>query len=791
MSTARLCGYDVNGIRDLCARNWMVLPGEEEVFGNEFISRGGLFSAVVRLDSGGKDHWIGGKPAANAPHGRGDGWGVIGRSDKRIAVLDLLSGRADNLIALGGAFTGLAKGARINAVAIDEVASGSEEHQERLLSALAQARVANPMLIWRSVLAVLQYMTTEQVQERSVIGVVSHGVDGLRLQRLRILKQSGVAKEVLAPERRQAAVQVPFELDYSALARLARHSVLGGQALSSRTEHLVKARSVGKLVLGEPCAPELLRRSNGNWDILDAEGALKVGVPELSPEDFALLADCDVVLFESLSVGHIRDIAVRSVENALGRSVQALEPEAVAQGALEAARRISVGNPVFFDFLPKISTIVYAGGEPKNFDLIDDNETLLAGKLYRSPEPARLGLPGGQSEVSVYLHKEGQLWPRKATVSIGDALSADTPVSLFVEQKPVAGRARIIVDAGSIGRQFFVDWDQAEEIHKSWEEIIQDQDTFKPSIPNKLTLECSNLAWEESARSQSLYDVLTMNVKRDKVDWATLAQKLTARPNQTYCISSEGALPPEVDLGAEAQLNILTERALAETKERLSGKRYDDNEALKFLTWQFKRAPEVVGDMLLDCLSTRDKSGPQHPFILGPMSWVLIYYGAARIISGASREKCLIDAIFSRPIEIWRREVEVAALATLLSRSDTAPLAMTEDKVDRAAKRVLDELRRVIGTNYFRFLYIPFLLVGLLRYRLVDGFCLVKGHDPRVEELQAAIRDVLADLWNLARRDPKIERQLAVRGPLLEQILEELEGKGSNPDLLIDLFHAT
>lgn len=791
MSKARLCGYDVNGIRDLCARNWMVLPGEEEVFGHEFISRGDIFGGVVRLEAGGKDHWVGGKSAASAPHGRGDGWGKIGQTDNRIPVLDLLSGRSDNPMALGGAFTGLAKGARINAVAIDEAESGSEEQQERILSALAKARISNPMLIWRSVLAVLQYMTTEPVQERSVIGVVSHGLDGLRLQRLRILRQSGALRDVLAPERRQAAVQVPFELDFAALATLARHSVLRGLALSSRTEHLVKARSVGKLVLGEPCAPELLRKNNGDWEILDAQVPLSSSIPCLSSDDFALLSDCDEVLFESLAVGYIRDLAVRSVENALGRSVMALEPEAVAQGALEAARRISVGDPVFFDFLPKISTIVYADGEPKNFDLIDDSETLLAGKLYRSPEPARLGLPSGQSEVSVYLRKEGQTWPRKATVSIGDALTADTPVSLYVEQKPAAGRARIISDGSSIGRQFFVDWDQAEEIHKSWEEIIADQDTFKPSIPNKLTLACSNLSWKESARSQSLYDILSKNIKRDKVDWATLAQKLTARPNQTYCISSEGALPAEVDLGAEAQLDFLTKRALAETDERLSGKRYDDNEALKFLTWQFKRAPEVVGDMLLDCLSTRDRAGPPHPFILGPMSWVLIYYGAARIISDEQREKRLLGAIFSRPIDTWQRQVEVASLATLLSRSDTAPLAMREEWVDLAATRVLDELQGVIGTNYFRFLYIPFLLVGLLRYRLVHGFSFVKGHDPRAEEFEAAIRDVLADLRKLARRDPKIERQLAVRGPLLEQILEELEGKGRNPDLLIDLFNAT
>ena len=86
MSKARLCGYDVNGIRDLCARNWMVLPGEEEVFGDEFISRGDIFGGVVRLEAGGTDHWVGGKPAASAPHGRGDGWGRVGQAVETVVV---------------------------------------------------------------------------------------------------------------------------------------------------------------------------------------------------------------------------------------------------------------------------------------------------------------------------------------------------------------------------------------------------------------------------------------------------------------------------------------------------------------------------------------------------------------------------------------------------------------------------------------------------------------------------------------------------------------------------------
>ena len=218
----------------------------------------------------------------------------------------------------------------------------------------------------------------------------------------------------------------------------------------------------------------------------------------------------------------------------------------VALGALEAARRISTGAPVYFDFLPRLSTIVHGSQGAANFDLIDASETLEAGRLYRSPKPATFGIPAGHTDISIFLNKEAAGHPRKARVALGAELKETTPVSLWVEQKPAAGRARITLDAPELSRQFLVDWDAAEEDPRPWADIIADLETPPPSVPNRLDLKCGMRPWDDSPRGPGLRALLASEVDAVNVDWKSLSDKLSARPFGEYCISSDGQLPDEV-----------------------------------------------------------------------------------------------------------------------------------------------------------------------------------------------------------------------------------------------------
>ena len=130
---------------------------------------------------------------------------------------------------------------------------------------------------------------------------------------------------------------------------------------------------------------------------------------------------------------------------------------------------------------------------------------------------------------------------------------------------------------------------------------------------------------------------------------------------------------------------------------------------------------------------------------------------------------------------MWQRET--AALAFMLSRSETAPRQLTRHNVELLARRVLLEVRENIGTTYNKFHYAPFLLVGLIRWRMVDRHALVIGTDPVADTLAKATRRTLADLAHQSRASAQ-----GKYGVILEQILEELQGQGSNPDLLLDIY---
>ncbi|WP_438992360.1 hypothetical protein [Lentibacter sp.] len=365
--------------------------------------------------------------------------------------------------------------------------------------------------------------------------------------------------------------------------------------------------------------------------------------------------------------------------------------------------------------------------------------------------------------------------------------AAATPVKLSVEQVPAAGRARFIVNAPSLARQFIVDWDAAKEVQRPWNELIEELGAFSATIPDRLILPCGMEAWEDNDRDQGLSSLLAENSERDEVDWGELARKLAARPNKRYCISSDGELPSEVPDEARNLLDTLTQRALEHVQARVNGDIIANNESLKFLTWQFRRSPAPLPNMLLKAWDARSPLF-NHPFVTHAMNWVLVYQGFGRTCRTQEEERIALSRIFLRDVQSWTYREETAAAAFLLSRSETAPLLLERQDVERLAERVIIEFKAELGTDYTRFNYAPFLLGGLLRWRLKEKNALVVGQDKLADELRDAILKTRRDFARNRNRNERFTRAANRYDPLLEQLLEELEGQGSNPNLLVDLF---
>lgn len=785
MTKRKLCGFDVNGWRDFAAKNWQSLPGQGEEIGPLNVVPSGPLSSVVRVGEENRTRWIGGPQADKAPHGQSWGWGDVGAADRRVYVRALLEMRDDDVNKLSSCFAGLALGAAYNVLSIDEGLDGSEAAQEHLLEALDSGQFRNGSLVWRPVLAVLYAIERGLVSEGHSVGVVCHDRKGVAIQKLRIRSARGV----LAPERREAATPVPCDVGYENLIRAARTAAIGGDGTMSRTAHRAIARSVGKAALGIQCQPEILRVQNGDWEVLDLSGYDAAATVNDTLDDLDLYG-CDVVLFETLTERRLKERMIVGVERASPASVTALPATAVAYGALFAAQRAADGVPIFFDFLPRLSTIVFGPSGAKNFDLIRPDETLEAGRTYRSPEPASLAIPAGQENVSVYLRKEAAPPPRKATVEIGTPLREKAAVSLWVEQKPAAGRAKILMEAPDLGRNFTIDWDEAQEDDRSWETIIESLDT-RASIPPRLILPCGMLPWEDSERSDGLFTLLKTQSVRRAVDWDTLARKLSQRPFGQYCISSDGDLPSEVGPEDLGRLDILTDKALDITLKRLAGEAgpgTENNAALKFLTWQFHRCPPEVASWLIDCVKTVEQT---HPFVQHQASWVLVYQGLGRIVRGRDAERRAMELLLSTDIENWVWNRQSAGMAFLLSRSDTAPIYLGRRDVERLAKRTVADFQRNIGGEYTMFNYAPFLLAGLLRWRLVEPTALLSGIDPLATDFLAIVEKVEQDLSGRRRPSANLQKRRAKFLPILRDLKDELLGEGTNPNLLLDIYTAS
>ena len=772
----RLVGFDLNGWRDQAMRNWIEKPGEGETFNEGTLISAGIGGIVVTLDDGAREgEHVGGAQARLAPHGRGSGWGEIGTDARRVRVSDLLTNPQQNIRALAAALSGLARESAVGVMAIADTGRDMEHAQEALLDAMRQARTRRRLLVWRPVLAVLASLDLDIMQTVTTVGIVSHDDTGFATQKLIIRRGS-----ITAPERREVGRIHPCDLGLSGLRARAVAALQGALPPGVGAEHLVQSETLIRLALGEPTRREPVRRSGESWHVIDPPKGLVLDrlVPTLAISDH--LADCDLILFETPTTGAVQSALATMWIDFFGCPVRTLTNDAVASGALIAAKRLSEGAPVYFDFLPQISTIIQGRDGARTFDLIPKDETLPAGMVYRSREPARFALQPMQDSISVYLRKETEAVARLALVPLAAPVSHTTPVDLRVEQTPASGRARLTLTSKAFSSPIVVDWDAAEKQTKSWETIIEELERPRPTIPNRLVLPCGTEVWDGPANRRGLSEVLAANLGRREVDWEALATLAASRPNGEYAVSSDGDVPSLLSLGDEAMLDQMIDLAERKIRACLGSPPAPENKALNFLTWMFRRYPNSLIAPMIEALDPDDHT----PQFFRHQSRTLVYQGLGRIACTPDEVRQIFDHLFSIPTDLWKKD-QTACAAFLLSRTDDAPALLLRSEVERIGLIVSRQLAAAVGGGYTAsFIYAPILLVGLLRWRLVDPWALVAGRDPTANTMLEGLDAVIADLAIQALKIPRLKKHY----DLLVQSRQELNGEGGNSDLLMDLY---
>ena len=102
-------------------------------------------------------------------------------------------------------------------------------------------------------------------------------------------------------------------------------------------------------------------------------------------------------------------------------------------------------------------------------------------------------------------------------------------------------------------------------------------------------------------------------------------------------------------------------------------------------------------------------------------------------------------------------------------------------QLQRMAQRTVADFRRNNGEEYTMFNYAPFLLAGLLRWRLKEPSALLSGTDPIATDFLAAIEQTEDDLGGRRRPSANLQKRRDKFIPILRDLKAELLGEGTNP----------
>ena len=143
------------------------------------------------------------------------------------------------------------------------------------------------------------------------------------------------------------------------------------------------SRSAASLALGNSPKPELLRKENGDWKLISPTKKI-IDILEPSLEDKTGLTeyflDCDRVIFETFAVGQLEARIRKFLIEIIDKKIDAFLEQS-CRGRYVRGKRLEEDSPIYLDFCPKFPQCP-KGIKREEFHLIDQNETLRAGKVF-------------------------------------------------------------------------------------------------------------------------------------------------------------------------------------------------------------------------------------------------------------------------------------------------------------------------------------------------------------------------------------------------------------------------
>ena len=716
----------------------------------------GIRNSFIRVKMT-KGRWLTGIQSEAAPHGRGSGWGRIGEPDNRVDILKMLKEVQRNDLnketqeAFISAMSDFVSGSELSVFAIPDTPDYGEVVRDRYLHLLRRVNGIRPLLLWRSVAALLGWIANPGANARAgmnaaILSLMANGVHVSILSLEEEKLRNG--EPILVPERRKPGKLIGSSFRGDTVVKSAQNQLARVSRLS-QSEIETGAMSPWRFAVGKKPIPEIVR-INHAWRKLPPLDYLCPSPDKMDvPDDILLeISKAEILLIEGPFAGNNawRGKILATLQST--HAVAELSKDTVAHGCFNAALRHRLGQPMYFDFLPQLEINAMKDNSPRFVELIEKNQRCRGGEPFRAQAPGKYVINRGTKRLPFWLFKEDSDRGRKAYANLPEEADQQYPLTVSVEQIPGQGFAEVRISSREFDalRQspINLEWKEMEETEQTKKEVLEEFTSW----PNTDVRPGDPYLWREEHPKGSLVKLLVKFrkapiLKDGGVD--PISQELlnqirrrfstpwfnTKKSNSFRVLDSTGRLPKStkehsMPVDAEKELNralIKLEKDMVDLHlcfgDKIGKKILSD--VFGFASWCFWRCPPRVADLLLDIYCNTTSHKIHHS---------LLREGVARVANKPEQLTRYFVAIYER-LKKNKDSInssEYSGLARVLGTSEIA--ASTLDRViatkilEVTVKDIVDENKKSKDTAYkTRFNNALLMLTVLLRHRKVNrGF---------------------------------------------------------------------
>ena len=834
-----LIGVDLNGAHDWLAR-FKDAGGQDS---EEEILDLGVRGAMIRLRLRQPDRrqWVADKQAETAPHGRGLGWGEIGKSENRLSFLEVLdglrSGDADERVreALAVSLRSLVGDADRAVFAVPDIPACGEEFQDRLIDLLASATGRRPFLLWRPVAALLGYIRQhpDNLQPGDEVAVLSLMADGLHLSSLSLYPERDDGR--LVPWRGKSGESADTAFRGIQLVEEAQRWLAGKSSMKLEEIEAATLSPWRYATAGERETRELVRlASNRGWlKLPQLTGRLTASCHSGFPAPFRkLLGKARTLLIEGPFAGNPE--WRREIETALGEStglpgaVDVLDSGTVALGCLEAAEREHDGRDIYRDFLPQLEINAVENDIPQFVNLIEPGARCRGGNTFRGYAPGNFVIQKGATRPEFWLFKEaleGGPQGRQADVTFSVPVDRQCSLTVSVEQTPGQGSAVVRIASPHLQEMgqppIVLNWNDMKPVGESKDEILEALRNRSPGgahYPNTHVKRGHAALWAAGRRKASLVRELDIYcdlplIQRGGVNgnaWDQLKRlrsrfsrpvrigfvprKLKKTRNARgnfHALNADGTLPPPADgFDVPAEAGGVFDRALSKCARDLIAlqERHGDDMDLKilgdmigFASWCFWKCPEAITEFLLKTYEDAQFRGISH---------ILIRQGVARVIHKREHLERYFFALENQLSD--RKRIlsdDYAGLARVLGTVEEAASVLAPGLAGRISDMTVEEMesenRKGNNDAYKRgFKYAMLMLAGLLRHRERQPTFLNPGKSI-TDRMLAQLSRAEERSGKLIELIPEDANRLKEVKKIIAEIKKHMQLEGGDPNIIV------